>query len=210
MSLEKRLKIFFGGLAIAVIGIAVTMAASWLWTTDSSDTGIGQPTIGKLFSSAISIVLWVIGPVAVFFGLGRIIGAFGSENGTAVEKSRKAARSYRARLALPISLFIGFPVAYRWSLIFTSNDELRRWVTFGVIAIFCVAWIAWVYRRPHPDLGKAAKSDIPRQSMPPSQKAHVPEQQSRLADPKRIARAILVCVFVAILGWLVFDAIVSH
>ena len=210
MSIEKRLKLFFGGLAIAVIGIAVTMAASWLWTTNVSYTEIGQTTAGNIFSFALSIALWIAGPVTIFVGLGRIVGAFSSAAGTSEEQSSRAARSYRARLALPIALFIGFPVVYRWSSLFTTDGEVRRWVTFGVIAISCVAWIAWVYRRPHPDLHQVAKSSIPHQSMPPSPQAYLPEEQSRQAQPKRIARVILISALAAALGWLVFDAIVSR
>jgi amino acid transporter len=210
MSVKKRLEIFFGGLAIAVIGIAATMAASWLWSTNSSGAAILQPTAENFFSSALAVVLWVVGPVSVFFGLGRIVSAVSSEASTPVEQSRKAARSYRARLALPIALFIGFPVVYRWSSLFTTDGEMRRWVTFGLIAIVCAAWIAWVYRPPHPDLGKVANSNIPRQSMPPSQKAYVPEEQSGLGDPKRIAQVILASALAAAFGWMVFDTIVSR
>jgi hypothetical protein len=210
MSVEERLKFLFGGVAIAFIGIAVTMAASWLWPTNYFDAVAGQPKIGYLLSFALSIALWVIGPVIVFFGLGRIVGACGSQIGTPEEKSRKAARSYRARLALPISLFIGFPVVYRWSSIVTSDDDVRRWVTFGVIAIFCIAWVAWVYVRPHPDLGKVTNSSHPHQSIPLSQKAYALEEQSRLTQRKRIAPVILASALAAALGWLVFDAYVSH
>jgi hypothetical protein len=46
--------------------------------------------------------------------------------------------------------------------------------------------------------------------MPPSQKAYVPEEQSGLGDPKRIAQVILASALAAAFGWMVFDTIVSR
>ena len=210
MSIEKRLKLFFGGLAIAILGAAMSIAASWLRSFHFSDAAIGQPITWNILSTAPAFVLWGLGLVTVFLGLGRIVEAFRNERGAPEYLSRKPARSYRARLALPVALFIGFPVVYRWSSQFASDVDVRRWFTFCVITIFCATWIAWAYRRPPPDPGKVNENGAAHHSVRLRRTAYLPEGQSMLGKQKRAAQVILLSIFAAALGWLVFDTVVCR